>query len=345
MNYLDYWRLSDKPFEGNRDSKFFYPSKSHEEALERLLYICRDRNMNFGLLTGEVGCGKTITRTVFEKQLEKEGFQTVCIENSNLSYSHILTEIVCQIKREKLSDKIQLNEYNLITAIKELLVKVVIEDGKHLVILMDEAHQIEKDCLDKLKNLTNISSESNNFITIILIGQPELKTTILSMPQISQRISLRYHLKELDKEDTNNYIIHRLKMAGHNTGLIFDSDALDLIYSYTNGIPRSINRICKLALDFGFSRQLQAIDRLIVETIIKDFYHQEVSTNTLQKIDSVKEKTPQSSEKETASVSGVFECPWCHKAYRININNQQFPAIIKCTSCNNTSLLKSSVAS
>ena len=296
MNYLDYWKLSDKPFEGNRDSKFFYHSKLHEEALERLLYICRDRNMNFGLLTGEIGCGKTLTRTVFEKQLEKEGFQSVCIENSNLSYSHILTEIICQIKREKLSEKVQLNEYNLINAIKELLVKVAIEDGKHLVILMDEAHQIEKDCLDKLKNLTNISSESSNFITIILIGQPELKTTILSMPQISQRISLRYHLKELDKDDTKNYIIHRLKMAGHETGLIFDSDTLDLIYSHTNGIPRSINRICKLALDFGFSRQCKTIDRLIVETIIRDFYQQEASTNTLQKTEPVYNNKRQTEE-------------------------------------------------
>src|SRR3990167_7338169 len=287
MNYLEYWGLSDKPFEGNRDSRFFYPSKFHVEALERLLYICRDGNMNFGLLTGEIGCGKTITRTVLENKLEKEGFQVVSIENSNLPYVYILTEIVNQIKREK-PEKSHLNEYQLITTLKELLVKVVIEGGRRIVILMDEAQQIEKDSLDKVKNLTNISSESENYITIILIGQPSLKATINSMPQISQRISLRYHIKALDLTEVNDYIIHRLKIAGHKTGDIFNSDAVEPIYLSSGGIPRSINRICKLAIDFGFTRQIKTIDSSIIEAIIRDFNIHEASSITLQKTENSK---------------------------------------------------------
>ncbi len=343
MNYLEYWSLSNKPFEGNRDSRFFYPSKCHEEALERLLYICRDGNMNFGLLTGEIGCGKTMTRTVLENKLEKEGFQVVCIENSNLPYAYILTEIVSQIKKERI-EKSHLNEYNLITALKELLVKVVIEGGRRLVILMDEAQQLEKDTLDKVKNLTNISSESENYITIILIGQPDLKATILSMPQISQRISLRYHIRALDLTDTNNYIIHRLKTAGHGTGYLFNQDAVELIHIHSGGIPRSINRICKIALDFGFSRQIKIIDSTIIEAIIRDFNIQEASSVNLQKTEQIVKKTLASPDDKIVQKSGIFECPWCKKEYRINIANQKFPAVMKCTSCNNISLLNAAEA-
>jgi len=287
MNYLEYWGLTDRPFEGNRDSKFFYRSKCHEEALERMLYICKDGNMNFGLLTGEIGCGKTMIRTVLENELEKDGFKTVCIENSNLPYIYILAEIVNQIKKERIK-KSHINKFHLITDLKELLVKVVIEGGSHLVILMDEAQQLEKDTLDKVKNLTNISSESENYITIILIGQPDLKTIILSMPQISQRISLRYHIKALDLTEVNDYIIHRLKIAGHKTGDIFNSDAVEPIYLSSGGIPRSINRICKLAIDFGFARQIKTIDSSIIEAIIRDFNIHEASSITLQKTENSK---------------------------------------------------------
>ncbi len=82
MDYIGYWKLKDKPFENTRNSKFFYSSENHAEALERLLYIIRNRNMNFGLLTGEIGSGKTITKTVLEHQLLKENFEVVSIENS-----------------------------------------------------------------------------------------------------------------------------------------------------------------------------------------------------------------------------------------------------------------------
>ncbi|MBI3815262.1 MAG: AAA family ATPase [Nitrospinae bacterium] len=339
MNYLDYWKLSDKPFEGNRDSRFFYHSKCHEEALERLLYICRDGNMNFGLLTGEIGCGKTMTRTVIENKLEKEGFQVVCIENSNLPYRDILIEIVSQIKKERPGQS-YVTEYQIITALKELIVKVVIEGGKRLIIIMDEAQQLEKDCIDKVKNLTNISSESENYITIILIGQPDLKNTILSMPQISQRIALRYHIRPFDLSDTDNYIIHRLKTAGHPTGYLFNDDAVDLLYLHTGGIPRSINRFCKLALDFGFSRQRDMIDKTVIEAIIRDFNMQEASSVTLLKTEQPAKKTPVSIDDKAAQPSGIFECPWCQKKYRINITNPQSPAIVKCLYCNNISIFK-----
>jgi len=300
--------------------------------------------MNFGLLTGEIGCGKTITRTVLENKLEKEGFQVVSIENSNLPYVYILTEIVNQIKREK-PEKSHLNEYQLITTLKELLVKVVIEGGRRIVILMDEAQQIEKDSLDKVKNLTNISSESENYITIILIGQPSLKATINSMPQISQRISLRYHIKVLDLTNTNNYIIHRLKTAGHKTGNLFNRDAAELIYLHSGGIPRSINRICKMALDFGFSRQVVTIDSTVIEAIIKDFNIQEASSVNLQKTEQIAKNPLASPDDIVIQKSGIFECPWCKKEYRINIASQKFPAVMKCVACNNISLLNSAKTS
>ncbi len=284
MNYLNYWKLKDKPFESTRNSKFFFPSHNHAEALERLLYIIRDRNMNFGVLTGEIGSGKTITKTILEHQLLKENFEVVSIENACFPFHPILIEIVSQLKKCKVNMK-EHDEYAAINMLKEHLVKIVIEKNNHLVILMDEAQQLEKACLDKLKNLTNISSEGENYMTIILIGQPELKATIRSLPQLDQRVSLRYHLKHLPVDEIRDYVNHRLKVAGCNDLSIFTDEAIRTLYKVTHGIPREINRLCRLALDSAFSVKHQKISESIVISISKDINLQSSTSDDLGKID------------------------------------------------------------
>lgn len=293
MNYLDYWKLKDKPFEGTRNTKFFFASESHAEALERLLYIIRDRNMNFGLLTGDIGSGKTITKTILEHQLLKENFEVVSIENACFPFHPTLIEIVSQLKNRKIDIK-ENDEYAAMNILKDLLVKIVIENDRHLVILLDEAHQLEKACLDKIKNLTNICSEDENYLTIILIGQPELKALIRSLPQLDQRVSLRYHLKYLPLKEVKDYINHRLRVAGCDNYAIFSNETIDLIYNATSGIPREINRVCRLALDSAFSDKKTQVSESIVISIIKDINIQSSTSNDLGKTDPLYNKSSES---------------------------------------------------
>ncbi len=273
MDYLKYWGLNARPFEGTRNTKFFFVSTEHGEALSRLRYMAEDRNMGIGVLTGEIGCGKTLTRTVMEKLLDSSQFKIVSLESSDLPLSHLLVEFIDQIAGDAL-ELVNLSKYELLFRFRKILWGKIASKGKHLVILLDEAQQMQKETLDELKNLTNLSSEDENYLTIILLGQPELRDTLAEMPQVAQRVSLSFHLNFMRLDDVKGYVQHRLKAGGHPNGKLFTKDALEFISKVSKGIPRNINRICNLALDQGFSLQARTIGKEIVLGIATDIYSQ-----------------------------------------------------------------------
>jgi general secretion pathway protein A len=138
------------------------------------------------------------------------------------------------------------------------------------VLIFDEAQQMAPEVLDEVKNLTNITSETQNFLSIFFVGQPELREKIRTIRQVDQRIFLRFHLNTLDFNNTTKYIQHRLRVAGRNNPGIFTNEAIELIFRSTSGVPREINRLCKLALNYGFAQELEAIDREDIELILDD---------------------------------------------------------------------------
>jgi len=278
MNYVSYWNLRDKPFENTRNSRYFFDSPEHGEALERMLYLVRDGNMGFGLLTGEIGSGKTMTRTVLKNRLSPSKYEVVEIEAAAFPFSYILLEIISQFKNEKLypsSASFEKEFYFFLKEFSRLLDERIIKRNKHLILIFDEAQQLTRESLIELKNLTNLSSEDRNYITIILVGQPELRQKVKSLPQLDQRISLRYHLGSLNEVSVSSYLRHRLVSAGHPTGELFSSDGVEMIYQETNGIPREINRICKLALDRSFSVGAKNVEVNTVDSIINDIHKQD----------------------------------------------------------------------
>ena len=277
MSYLKFWKLKEKPFEELCNPKFFFESDDHREALDRMLYVVNDRNMNMGLLTGEVGCGKTITKKVFENSLPKQQFETICFENSNFSFLDILFDITNRITfrdyRLALDEQQQISrtdKYALINLFKKKLETLAFGEKRHLVLIFDEAQQMANDVLDEVKNLTNICSETQNFMTIFFVGQPELRDKIKSIKQIDQRIFLRFHLNTLDFNNTSKYVFHRLRIAGLEYTSIFNSQAIEVIFRATGGVPREINRLCKLALSYGFAHELSEIDGEVIEVILED---------------------------------------------------------------------------
>ncbi len=281
MSYTGYWQLKEKPFEELCDTRYFFESEDHREALDRMLYVVNDRNMNMGLLTGEVGSGKTITKSVLKSSLHRHHFEVIDFENSSFGFNDLLYDIVGRITfrdaRLELMDEGRAprnDKYLLMQQFRKKIETLYYEEKRHLVLIFDEAQQIDEPVLDELKNLTNLSSSSENFLTIFFVGQPELRERIRKLKQVDQRIFLRFHLNNLDFNGCNKYIQHRLRVAGLEAGTCFTSLGYEMIFRSTAGVPREINRLCKLALNYGFARQLSEISREDLQVIIDDIEEQ-----------------------------------------------------------------------
>jgi len=277
-NYLSFFNLKRPPFDEARDISFFFESDDHLEALVRLEYIVNDGNMNFGLLTGEVGSGKSLLRMVLQKKLEKERFEVAVMENAFFPFEDIMYEIINQLQdvssQPFLLNKSEMpargDKYGLMKTLKKIMEVIHFQEHRHFVLILDESQHLELKDLDELKNLTNISVEGENLITIILVGQPELREKIRSLKQVDQRVSLRFHLNNLHFEDTKRYVRHRLKVAGHTDGDIVTGEALEILFRYTLGVPREINRACKLALEHAFADDQSTIEEEVIKTVLED---------------------------------------------------------------------------
>lgn len=237
-----------------------------------------DRNMNIGLLTGEVGSGKTITKNVLIRSLPPQQFEIIDFENSNFSFTDLVYDILQRITykdaRLDLMDDSGIPErsdkYLLIQILKKKLETLLYEEKRHLVLIFDEAQQIEESVLDEIKNLTNISSRTENFLTIFLVGQPELREKVRRLKQVDQRIFLRFHLNNLDYNGAISYIAHRLQVGGCPNQSIFTSLGQEIIFRSTGGVPREINRLCKLSLNYGYAHSLKEISREDIQVILDD---------------------------------------------------------------------------
>jgi general secretion pathway protein A len=262
--------LQQQPFDNTRDSNYFFASSGHAEALSRLNFLVEDRNMGIGLLTGEIGCGKTVTRTMLHRQLARPAHIVVSLENCLLEFDDLLLEIISQMRSERATSAELPDRYSRLSAFKQILMRQVAESNRHLVIMLDEAQQLSQASIEALKSLTNITSERQNFLTLILIGQPELRNTIRQLRQVDQRVSLRYHLNAMSHDETRRYLEHRLQVAGLQGPMPFDADAVRLLFEASGGVPREINRICKLALDHARANDLVLLDASIINSVTDD---------------------------------------------------------------------------
>jgi general secretion pathway protein A len=258
------------PFDNTRDTRYFFESAGHAEALSRLLFLAEDRNMGMGLLTGEIGSGKTMLRTVLHARLPAETHARVSIENSLLGFDDLLLEVLSQIQGQRLRATDYPDRYSRLAAFKRLLTEQIADHGRHLVILLDEAQQLDLPCLDAVKGLTNIASERQNFLTVILIGQPELRERLRRLPQVDQRVSLRFHLAAMTADETREYVHHRLSVAGYQGEFPFDPEALDTLFHASRGLPREVNRICKLALEHVLAAGLRQFTGPAIATVVDD---------------------------------------------------------------------------
>ncbi len=274
-----YWKLQQKPFENTPDPRFIYYSQKHQEALSRMLYAVKEQK-GAAILTGEYGSGKTLLSRVLLKELSSEQYQTAIIFNPMLAPLKLLKEIIYQLGGDTaaLSYKTDLLHY-----FNGMLYKNK-NEKKNTVIVIDEAQAIPLQAFEELRLLLNFQLNEVFLFTLILLGQPELKTKMDKLPQLKQRFSIRYHLKALAEEQTKEYVLHRLKVAGAERE-IFRDDALGEIYRFSGGIPRRINNICDLALLVGCAEELEKVDKEIIKDVAEDL--EEIPIDAIEEVKSI----------------------------------------------------------
>jgi general secretion pathway protein A len=262
---LAYWNLRERPFEATWDTRFYFQSRDHDEALNRLAYLVGERTMNFGMLTGEVGCGKTLTRAVFMSRLDPKQFAVIVQDTSAFPFKDLLTSVLATLDPTGTGTSKFARCDRLAKAAKRLA-----DEGRHLVLIFDEAQEMSSVTMNDLKMLTNLNGGGQNYLTIILLGQPELRSKVVKLPAIDQRISLRFHLNPLNLTEAGAYLVHRLKMAGHSSGDLFAAEATAQLFSACHGVPRELNRLAKLALEVAWLRQMPQVGISAVDTVIRD---------------------------------------------------------------------------
>jgi len=263
--YNEFYGFKEKPFNQTPDPSFFFASEHHQTALNALHYAIVERK-GFIVLTGEVGCGKTTVARRLLRSLDRN-VQTVSIFNTYLSPKGVITMILDDLgvqytngPKEKLL--IQLNTY----LIQQL------QKNQNDVLIIDEAQNLSPACLEEVRMLSNLETEKEKLLQIILIGQPELrkKLEMPSLRQLRQRVAIQYHLKPLSEEDTQKYVLHRLEAAksnGRSYQDLFTPEAMQAIYKLSGGIPRVINHVCDSALLAGYVTGSQQISPDMVKEV------------------------------------------------------------------------------
>ena len=278
--YNDYWGFKEKPFENTPDPRFFYCSAKHEEALMRLLYAVQERKSS-AMLSGECGSGKTLlSRIILNRLMNKEEYKVALVVNPAIPLLELLGEIVYQLGGENPAGE---RKIDILRRLNEILYSVS-QDGKHTVIIIDEAQTISEDSVfDELRLLLNFQVNERFLLTLLLLGQPELREKIEATRQFKQRLALRYHLTTLTEVETKAYIGHRCLVAGKEIPP-FSDGAYKLIYEYSQGLPREINNICDLSLVIGMGERVNLVEERIVSEVIKDFQQvQEAAGNPAEK--------------------------------------------------------------
>lgn len=265
MDFLNYWDLKEKPFENTGDPKFFYYSPNHKEAMVRLIYVIK-QNKAGALLAGDYGTGKTtIAKELLLEIEENDHFSSIYISNPLLTPKELLEEVAFQLGiEEKRGNRLKLRR-----SIDQHL-REVLDAGHHTVLVIDEAHLLSrKDVLEELRLLMNMQYKNKFLLTLIVMGQLELREVFNAMPQFKQRFAICYVLKHLDEVETNKYIRHRLSVAGIDRD-IFNGEANTLIHESSQGRPRQINNICDMSLLVGFMKQANHIDADLVRDVVRD---------------------------------------------------------------------------
>jgi general secretion pathway protein A len=258
--YQEFYGLREKPFALTPDPQFLFLSASHRTAMDALLYGIYQRE-GFMVLTGDIGTGKTtLCRALLEKVDPR--VKTAVIFNSFLTEEELLETILQDLR---LATKGRTRK-KLIDALNKFLLSQL-SHGNHVALIVDEAQNLSIPVLEQIRMLSNLETEKEKMLQIILLGQLELVKKLQSteLKQLNQRVAIRHRLLPLTRTETEGYIYQRLLVAGARGNVTFSDPALNEAYQFSKGIPRLINLLCDRALLAGFVEQTYHIKEEIIE--------------------------------------------------------------------------------
>ncbi len=263
--YVSFFNLREQPFNLTPDPRFLFLSPQHEEALSHLLYGIYERK-GFIEITGEVGTGKTLLCRALLERLD-DSVSTALIFNSYLTELELLQAILSDfgLTCEEASRKAYIDTLN-----QYLLDEFTA--GHNAVVIVDETQNMDLAALEQLRMLSNLETDDGKLLQVVLIGQPELreKLALREMRQLDQRIAVRYHLHSLTLQETRQYVLHRMSVAGAANAVTFSRRAWSLIHRHCGGVPRRINVLCDRILMTAYVQGSLAITSAIVQQSIRD---------------------------------------------------------------------------
>lgn len=262
--YETFYGLQNKPFSLLPDPEFLFPSKKHQMALTLLEYGLMNQ-ASFSVITGDIGTGKTTLIRQLLNQMERD-MVVGLITNTHPSFGELLQWILMAFNLECGSrDKVEMYKTFMDFLIKQYAA------NRRTVLIVDEAQNMGPQALEELRMLSNVNSEKDQLLQVILAGQPGLRDNLRDprLEQFAQRISVDYNLEPLGPDETREYIRHRLSIAGGSPD-IFDDEACAVVFRYSGGIPRLVNLLCDTALVYGYAEQTSHIGAQLIEDVARD---------------------------------------------------------------------------
>jgi len=263
--YKQFFGLKEKPFNVTADPAFLFFSRRHKEAFSHLVYGIKERK-GFLEITGEIGTGKTTLCKALLNSLDKDT-KSALILNPDLSKFQLLKTILQDLGIEFK----QGSGSSLLNKLNEFLIQQL-SCGNNVVLIIDEAQNLRPSILEQIRLLSNLETEKEKLLQIVLVGQPELREKLRSpaLRQLRQRISVRYHMLPLHRDELDRYISHRLSVAGSNGRIKFNKETGKEIFEYSQGIPRLINILCDKILLAAYAAGTKCIGQEMVKKCINE---------------------------------------------------------------------------
>src|SRR5680860_474382 len=261
-----YFGFTREPFGSGLSPSALHPAASHSEARARISYLIETQSL--GLLTVEVGSGKTTALRAAVSELDPSRHTVIYLPNPAVGIRGLYTEIITC-----LGETPRFQKAALIAQTQELLFRERVERKRKVVVICDEAHLIAPAGLEELRLLTNVEMDSQMPFAGILVGQPELRRRLRmgSFAALDQRIALRYEISGMQEAESREYLVHHLKLAGREDRL-FTDDAAELLHERSRGIPRALNNLALQALVATYANNTSMVDRDAAQAAVSEVF-------------------------------------------------------------------------
>jgi len=287
MSYLQHFQLTEQPFRLTPDPDFIYWSKQHARAkayMESTIWLAD----GFVVITGEIGSGKTTLLQSFLSEVEDDVVYAV-VSQTQLTDTQFLQAVLTEFGFKPFDKR----KVELMDMLNMFLIEQY-SSGKKVVLIVDEAQNLTRKVLEEIRMMSGIETRKEKVLRIILAGQPELRDTLKSprLEQLVQRVRLRFHLSSLGRQETREYIEHRLAVAGRKTKGLFADNSFEIIQRYTGGVPRLINTLCDTALLCAFAEEKAVVDDTDVMSAVNelDWEQRKSATDIHEKLQEIQER-------------------------------------------------------